>query len=137
MTDFAEGNAPPRAVRFGGLAHALGIEIIETSPERVVGTMPVNGNTRPDGRLHGGAACALAETLGTAGAQSHAGPERVATCIEINATHHRAPADGLVTAVATRIHGGRSLAGYEIVITDERLRRVCTARLTCVLRDDT
>jgi acyl-coenzyme A thioesterase PaaI-like protein len=27
------------------------------------------------------------------------------------------------------------MANYEIVITDEQDRRVCTARLTCTLRD--
>jgi uncharacterized protein (TIGR00369 family) len=42
---------------------------------------------------------------------------------------------GLVTGVATPVHRGRSTATYEIVISDEQDRRVCTARLTCLLRD--
>ncbi|MGO4759770.1 thioesterase, partial [Streptomyces sp. 2MCAF27] len=42
---------------------------------------------------------------------------------------------GLVTGVATPVHRGRSPATYEIVITDEQDRRVCTARLTCMLRE--
>jgi acyl-coenzyme A thioesterase PaaI-like protein len=33
------------------------------------------------------------------------------------------------------LHGGRTLASYEVVITDEAGRRICTARLTCLLRD--
>ena len=33
------------------------------------------------------------------------------------------------------LHGGSTLATYEIVISDERGRRVCTARLSCLLRD--
>jgi uncharacterized protein (TIGR00369 family) len=37
--------------------------------------------------------------------------------------------------VATPVHRGRSTATYEIVITDESDKRVCTARLTCLLRD--
>jgi uncharacterized protein (TIGR00369 family) len=40
-----------------------------------------------------------------------------------------------VTAVATQVHGGRTLATYEIVITDDQDRRVCTARITTLLRD--
>ncbi|MBU3716383.1 MAG: aromatic compound degradation protein PaaI, partial [Candidatus Nanopelagicaceae bacterium] len=37
----------------GTLDKKMGIEIIEASPERLVGTMPVEGNTQPLGLLHG------------------------------------------------------------------------------------
>ncbi|MFI6521547.1 PaaI family thioesterase [Spirillospora sp. NPDC050679] len=128
------------AERFGGevlgdLGKAMGIEYLEATPERVVGRMPVKGNTQPYGLLHGGASCVLAESLGSVGSALHAGPDRIAVGIEINATHHRSATEGFVTGVATRLHGGRTLATYEIVITDEQDRRVCTARLTCMLRD--
>lgn len=113
----------------------MGIKIIEASPTRVVGTMPVAGNTQPYGLLHGGASCVLAESLGSLGAALHAGRDRVTLGIEISATHHRGVAQGLVTGVATLLHGGRTLTTYEIVITDELGRRVCTSRLTCLLRD--
>ncbi|MEU4403150.1 MULTISPECIES: PaaI family thioesterase [unclassified Streptosporangium] len=113
----------------------MGIEITEATAERVVGTMPVEGNIQPYGLLHGGASCVLAETLGSTGAAIHAGPGRIAMGVEINATHHRSATSGLVTGVATRIHGGRTLATYDIEIVDEQGRRVCTSRLTCMLRD--
>ncbi|MFF5257628.1 PaaI family thioesterase [Actinomadura viridis] len=113
----------------------MGIEYLTATPERVVGRMPVAGNTQPYGRLHGGASCVFAESLGSLGAALHAGPDRIALGVEINATHHRGASEGWVTGVATRAHGGATLATYEIVITDERDRRVCTARLTCMLRD--
>lgn len=119
----------------GGLAAAMGIEYLEASPERVVARMPVKGNTQPYGLLHGGASCVLAETLGSVGSALHAGKGRIAVGIEINATHHRAATSGFVTGVASRVHGGKTLATYDIVISDERDRRVCTARLTCMLRD--
>ncbi|GAA2847362.1 hotdog fold thioesterase [Streptosporangium fragile] len=117
------------------LVERMGIEITEATAERVVGTMPVEGNIQPYGLLHGGASCVLAETLGSTGAAIHAGPGRGAVGIEINATHHRSATSGLVTGVATRIHGGRTIATYDIEITDEQGRRVCTSRLTCMLRD--
>ncbi|WP_433339020.1 PaaI family thioesterase [Spirillospora sp. CA-294931] len=113
----------------------MGIEFLEGSPERVVARMPVKGNTQPYGLLHGGASVVLAESIGSAGAALHAGSGRIAVGIEINATHHRSATEGYVTGVATRVHGGNTLATYDIVITDERDRRVCTARLTCMLRD--
>ncbi len=117
------------------LPHRMGIKITEASALRVVGTMPVQGNTQPYGLLHGGASCVLAETLGSTGAALHAGRDRVAVGIEISATHHRAASAGQVTGVATHLHAGRTLASYDIVITDDHGRRVCTARLSCLLRD--
>lgn len=117
------------------LHQRMGLEILEASAERVVGRMPVKGNTQPYGLLHGGASCVLAETLGSTGAALHAGAGRIAVGIEINATHHRSATSGHVTAVATRVHGGRTLATYAIEITDDEGRAVCTARLTCMLRD--
>jgi len=117
------------------LPSRMGIKIIEASPRRVVGTMPVAGNTQPYGLLHGGASCVLAESLGSLGSVLHAGPDRVAVGIEISATHHRGATQGEVTGVATLLHGGRTLITYEIVITDELGQRICTSRLTCMLRD--
>ncbi|MEU8195976.1 hotdog fold thioesterase [Microbispora amethystogenes] len=119
-----------------GLHRRMGIEILEASAERVVGRMPVEGNTQPYGLLHGGASCVLAETLGSTGAALHAGPGRRVVGIEINATHHRAATSGHVTAVATRVHGGRTLATYAIEIVDGEGRMVCTSRLTCLIRPE-
>jgi 1,4-dihydroxy-2-naphthoyl-CoA hydrolase len=117
------------------LAGRMGITILEASAERVVGTMPVEGNTQPYGILHGGASCVLAESLGSLGSALNAGPGRVTVGIEINATHHRAARSGLVTGVATLAHGGRTMSTFDIVITDEDGKRICTARLSCLHRD--
>lgn len=117
----------------GGLNEKLGVELIEISAERIVATMPVEGNTQPFGLLHGGASVALAETLGSVGSAIHAYPDSIAVGVDINATHHRAATSGTVTGVATAIHLGRTSAAYEIVITDERGKRVCTSRITCAL----
>lgn len=119
----------------GTLPHRMGIEFVTVSADRMVGRMPVEGNVQPYGLLHGGASCVLAETLGSTGAALHAGPDRLAVGVEINATHHRSATSGMVTGVATPLHLGRSLATYEIVVSDEQERHVCTARLTCMLRD--
>lgn len=121
----------------GALAMAMGISLTEASPDRVAGTMPVKGNTQPYGLLHGGASCVLAETLGSIGAALHGTRtgRPIALGIDINATHHRAIRDGVVTGVATPVHAGGSTATYEIVISDDSGRRVCTARLTCLLRE--
>lgn len=117
------------------LVGRMGVAVTAASAQQVTGSMPVDGNTQPYGLLHGGASCVLAETLGSLGAALTAGPGRFAVGVEISATHHRAAASGTVTGVATRLHAGRSITSYEIAISDDQGRRVCTARLTCLLRD--
>jgi 1,4-dihydroxy-2-naphthoyl-CoA hydrolase len=118
----------------GRLNEKMGVELVEISAERVVATMPVEGNTQPYGLLHGGASVVLAETLGSIGSGLHAHTlGKMSVGVDINATHHRSATSGVVTGVATAIHLGRTSAAYEIVITDERGKRVCTSRITCAL----
>jgi uncharacterized protein (TIGR00369 family) len=125
----------PAAYGGGRLGVRLGIRLLEASPERVVGTMPVEGNTQPYGLLHGGASAALAETLGSVGAALHAGPARYAVGVDLNCTHHRSATSGTVTGVATAVYRGRTAATYEIAVTDDQGRRITSCRLTCMLRD--
>jgi 1,4-dihydroxy-2-naphthoyl-CoA hydrolase len=136
MTDspFTDQDAVLAQLPPAALHDRMGIEILEARPERVVGRMPVAGNTQPFGLLHGGASCVLAEALGSYAAALHALPDRIAVGVDINATHHRSVRAGHVTGVATPAHRGRQAASYEVVITDDEDRRVCTARITCLLR---
>jgi 1,4-dihydroxy-2-naphthoyl-CoA hydrolase len=111
----------------------MGLELLEVTPDRVVGRMPVAGNTQPIGLWHGGASCVLAETLASLGAFAHGRPDRVAVGVDINATHHRPATAGWVTGTATALRLGRSVASYEVVLLDDAARRLCTARVTCQL----
>jgi uncharacterized protein (TIGR00369 family) len=117
------------------LAIRMGIVFTEAGPDRFVATMPVEGNTQPYGLLHGGASVVLAETLGSIGSAVHAGEGKVVVGVDINATHHRAARKGIVTGVATPISLGRTMASWEIVISDEDGKRVCTSRISCLIRD--
>ncbi|NAZ80287.1 hotdog fold thioesterase [Kineococcus sp. R8] len=112
----------------------MGIVVVEASPQRMVATMPVEGNTQVMGLLHGGASCVLAETLGSLGSMLHVWPDAQVVGTDINATHHRAVTSGVVTGTATAITLGRTLCSHEVVITDEAGRRVCTARITNLVR---
>ncbi len=125
----------PTLFSAGHLGERMDIRILEASAERVVATMPVEGNTQPYGLLHGGASAVLAETLGSVGAMMHGGIIKIAVGVDLNSTHHRGAGSGLVPGGATPVHRGRSTTTYEIVISDDQDRRVCTARLTCLLRD--
>jgi uncharacterized protein (TIGR00369 family) len=117
----------------GALNEKMGVEITELGADRIVATMPVEGNTQPYGLLHGGASVVLAETLGSIGSALAAAPDRIAVGVDISATHHRSATSGTVTGVATPAHVGRTMATWEVVISDERGKRVCTSRITCAL----
>jgi len=133
MSDFL---AEIRKRGISALDKKMGIEIIEASPKRLVATMPVEGNTQPIGLLHGGANVVLAETLGSVGTQLHAGPERKIVGIDVSATHHKSATSGIVTAIATAITLGKTLCCYEIIITNDKGERTCTARITCLILAD-
>ena len=135
MTANPDAAAFMNSVSAGTLVERMGIVFTEVSADRVVGTMPVSGNTQPYGLLHGGASAVLAESLGSVGAATHAGEGRLAVGIELSCTHHRSAREGTVSGVATAISLGRTLATYEIVVSDVQGRRLCTSRLTCLLRD--
>ena len=133
--DLMSGVAAMRAMNPDSLMDRMGIEVVEASPDRIVATMPVAGNTQPYGLLHGGASVVLAETLGSIGAALHAGPGKAVVGLDINATHHRAARSGTVTGTAIPLSLGRTLVSYEVVVTDEDGRRICTSRITCLIRD--
>ena len=117
----------------GALGIKMGIEILEATPQRLVARMPVEGNTQPRGLLHGGASVVLAESLGSIGAQLHAGMDRAIVGVDINATHHKSARSGFVTGVATAISLGKTMCAYQIEVSNEDGQRICTARITCLI----
>ena len=122
---------PPSAA--SPLDDKLGIEIVDFTPERLVATMPVEGNQQPFGLLHGGATCALVETVGSWAAAVNAGPGKRAVGVELNASYLRAATSGTVTAVCTPARVGRTLSTFLVEVTDDRGRTTATARLTCAI----
>lgn len=114
---------------------ALGIEITEVAPERVVATMPVHAAThQPFGLLHGGASVVLAETVASFGTWQHIDQEQEwAVGLEINANHLRSKKDGIVTAIGTPLHKGRTTMVWDIKIQDEQERLLCVSRCTVAI----
>ncbi len=117
----------------GALDKKLGIVFLEAQQGRLVATMPVEGNTQPFGLLHGGANVVLAESLGSIGTSLHAGIHRKIVGVDINATHHKSATSGVVTGVATAISLGKTLCSWDVVITNDKGERTCTARITCLI----
>ena len=100
-------------ITLGELDEKMGVKILEESVERVVATMPVEGNRQSFGLLHGGASLAVG--------------------VDVSATHHRSAREGQVTITATPIHLGGTLTTHEVVITNEAGQRLCTLRITNLL----
>jgi 1,4-dihydroxy-2-naphthoyl-CoA hydrolase len=119
------------------LVEHLGIRFIEVGPDFLRATMPVDDTTRQImGVLHGGASAALAETVGSFGANMCVDSTRY-VCVgqEINANHLRPVPAGLVTATARPFHIGSRSQVWHIEIHDDRQRLICVSRLTMAVMD--
>ncbi|MGJ5754500.1 uncharacterized protein (TIGR00369 family) [Streptomyces puniciscabiei] len=113
----------------------LGFVMADWNPKRLVGSLPLDRNRQYYGFLHGGASAALVETLGSLAAVLEAGPGGLVLGQELNVTHHRAArGSGSVTGICTPLYVGTSVATYEVVVQDDRDRRIATGRLTCQMR---
>ena len=110
----------------------MGFEMTELTPERVVGSIPVEGNQQPFGMLHGGASGVLIETLASMGAAAYGRDSgKVGLGVDLNVTHLRPGKSGRVTGVATAVRLGRTVAVYAVEIRDDEGRLTATGRLTC------
>jgi 1,4-dihydroxy-2-naphthoyl-CoA hydrolase len=114
------------------LSEHLGIRYTEIGPDYLRATMPVNPHThQPAGVLHGGASVALAESVGSVGANMCV-DRTTHMCVgqEINANHLRPVSSGLVTATARPYHLGSRSQVWHIEIRGEQDKLICISRLT-------
>ncbi len=118
----------------GTLMKKLGVRFLEAGPDRVVASMPVDGNTQPYGMLHGGATAALCETIASFGTAFLVGPTRRVVGIELNINHIRSVKEGTVTATGIPLHVGRSTAVWNMEVRDDQDRLVAVSRLTLAIR---
>jgi 1,4-dihydroxy-2-naphthoyl-CoA hydrolase len=116
----------------GTMADFLGIEWVEIGGNFIKARMPVDHRTKqPYGLLHGGASCALAETLGSVASALVIDQDKfIVVGIEINANHLRSARSGFVTGTVSPIHIGLSTHVWDIRIHDERDKIICVSRLT-------
>ena len=113
----------------------LGMKWVEVGDDYLKMSMPVDERTKqPYGLLHGGASCALAETIGSVASYYVLDPSKsICVGLEINANHIRSAKQGLVLATATRLHLGSSTHVWDIKIHDENNKLICVSRLTVAI----
>jgi 1,4-dihydroxy-2-naphthoyl-CoA hydrolase len=121
----------------GTVMEVLGIEYKVVSKEKIVLAMPVTPKThQPMGSLHGGVSVVLAETAATMGAWMNIDQEKqMVMGVEINANHVRGKRDGTVTATAVPLHIGHAVSVWDIKITDEQDRLICSSRCTLAVME--
>ena len=119
----------------GALNERMGIELLE---RRRSGSSPGcrwRATPSPTACCTAGASVVLAETLGSVGGDA----ARRCRAASPSVWTSTPPTTGRrVTAGSPArrppCHLGRTLASYEVVITDEEGKRVCTSRITCLIR---
>lgn len=118
----------------GSLGESIGMQFTLAREGYLEAQMPVDARTiQPYGILHGGASVALAETLGSVGANMLAGEGKVAVGLEINANHIRPVRSGWVTGKASILHRGKTTQVWDIKIFDQAEHLVCVCRFTAAI----
>ncbi len=115
----------------GTMVDHLGIEFTEVGDDFLIASMPIDQRTKqPVGIMHGGASCALAETVGSTAANFCVLEGYYCVGLDININHLRAIRSGLVFGTAKPYHLGRTTQVWGIEIFDEKKQRVSVSRLT-------
>lgn len=107
----------------------------EIGPDFVRMSMPIDERTKqPYGLLHGGASCALAETIGSVASFLVLDTSKfICVGLEINANHLRSAKQGRVTATARPLHLGSTTHVWDIKINDDTEKLICVSRLTVAI----
>ena len=111
------------------------LEIMEASPDAVVGSLPVEGNNQPYGLFHGGASGALAESLALIGAKLGAnhGREVRARVVEIKVNHIRPGTHGRITGEARPLFKDETTQVWEVRMHDDEGRLTAFSTTTLLL----
>ena len=129
-SELIKGSGENELMRF------LGVEIVEATAERVVLTMEVTRKVYQYlGVMNGGVSLYLCETAASVGVVAGVDLEKYAPVgVEINANHLRAVSKGIITVEATPIYPSRTLSVWQINITNDRGKLVCTSRCSVLMQ---
>lgn len=110
----------------------LGIEFIEIGDDFLIARMPVDPRTlQPAGIMHGGASCALAETVGSTAANCCVDISKFyCVGLDINTNHIRSIKSGFVFGKAKPFHIGKTTQVWGIEVTNEEKQLISVNRLT-------
>ncbi|MEE2061874.1 PaaI family thioesterase [Rhodococcus artemisiae] len=108
-----------------GFGAALGLEFLELTADAVRAQWTVTPTQhQPYGIVHGGVYCAVIETIASMGGAIWFGDRGNVVGVNNNTDFLRATREGVLTAVGTPIHRGRTQQLWRVVITDAQDRVV-------------
>jgi uncharacterized protein (TIGR00369 family) len=109
----------------GRLPGYLGIEVVSVLPGAVSMRLPVRPELlAPNGFLHAASVIALADTAAGYGCVASL-PEGATgfTTVELKSNFLGTALDGVISATATLVHGGRTTQVWDAVVTSEETRK--------------
>jgi uncharacterized protein (TIGR00369 family) len=121
----------------GGFTGLIGLRLDDAGPDRVTASLPITDKLlQPYGILHGGVLCSLVETLGSVGAALWYGDRGQVVGVSNHTDFLRASRSGVLQAVATPIHRGRSSQLWLVEVNDEQSRLIARGQLRVTNIDD-
>lgn len=118
------------AYAYDGFDKHLGLEITSATEDEVRGVFTVRSELlQPYGLLHGGVLCSVVETLGSIAGAVWFGDRGQVVGTSNHTNFLRAVREGMLTAVATPIHRGRTQQLWTVDIRDDRERLVAKGEL--------
>jgi 1,4-dihydroxy-2-naphthoyl-CoA hydrolase len=117
------------------LVSHLEIKFTEVTDDSMTAVMPVNDTVKqPFGVVHGGANCALAETVGSVAASIVAGDDYLALGQTINTTHLKAVRRGVVKCVGTPIRIGESSQVWQLITYNDAEEKTSLTTLVMAIK---
>ena len=118
------------------LMQFLGVKIEKAEADHVVLTMEVTPKVHQYvGIMNGGVSLYLCETAASVGTVAGVDLTKFTPVgIEINANHLRAVSKGIITVEAKTVYPGRTLNVWQIDITNDKGKLVCTGRCSVLIQ---
>lgn len=118
------------------LMQFLGVKIEKAEADHVVLTMEVTPKVHQYvGIMNGGVSLYLCETAASVGTVAGVDLTKFTPVgIEINANHLRAVSKGIITVDAKTVYPGRTLNVWQIDITNDKGKLVCTGRCSVLIQ---
>jgi 1,4-dihydroxy-2-naphthoyl-CoA hydrolase len=120
-----------------GFTGLIGLKLLDAGPDRVTASLAITDELlQPYGILHGGVLCSLVETLASIGAALWFGDRGHVVGVSNHTDFLRASRSGVLHAVGTPIHRGRSSQLWLVEVTDEADRLIARGQLRVANIDD-
>jgi uncharacterized protein (TIGR00369 family) len=125
----SDPNQPP-ASWGGGFIGLIGLELGDTTADRVTGSLQITDDLlQPYGILHGGVLCSIVETLASYGGAIWYGDRGHVVGVANSTDFLRASRSGRLQAVATPIHRGRSSQLWLVEVADDEGRPIARGQV--------